>query len=187
MFLVSIVLDMLSRIRNRLRLPEHPFAKKPPPLHDAEKTSTRSSRHTECHTNNGVFVRDSIIGFADGLTVPFALTAGLSSLGSSKIVILGGLAELFAGSISMGLGAYLAAKTDRKRYEVEEKREREAIRKCPAVEEEEIHDIFSQYGLSRSASGEVVKRLKQDEDAWVKVMHKFDLLIRARRLMISSS
>ncbi|KAF9246720.1 hypothetical protein DTO006G1_8083 [Penicillium roqueforti] len=77
----------------------------------------------EKHFDSGEVMRDMIIGLADGMTVPFALTAGLSSLGSSKLVILGGLAELFSGSISMGLGAYLAAVTDRDHYENEEKRE----------------------------------------------------------------
>lgn len=95
------------------------FAKQPPPPKDTEKSSA-SSAHSEKHTGHSIFIRDSIIGFADGLTVPFALTAGLSSLGDVKIVVLGGLAELFAGSISMGLGAYLAAATEKKHYEVEE-------------------------------------------------------------------
>ena len=164
---VHSIVNMFARVRSRL--PEHPFAKKQPQVKDVEKASTPSSGHTERHANNGIFVRDSIIGFADGLTVPFALTAGLSSLGSSKIVILGGLAELFAGSISMGLGAFLAARTDRKHYEVEEKRERQEVKECPAAEEEEIYDIFNQYGIARTATAEVVKSLKEDEDAWVKV------------------
>lgn len=162
---------MFFKIPERFRLPKHPFAKKQPQLEDSEKGSSgsRSSGHSERHTKNGIFVRDSIIGFADGLTVPFALTAGLSSLGSSKIVILGGLAELFAGAISMGLGAYLAAKTDRKHYEVEEERERKEVKECPAAEEQEIYDILSQYSIPREATVGVVESLKKDEDAWVKV------------------
>ncbi|KAF2218701.1 VIT family-domain-containing protein [Elsinoe ampelina] len=71
-----------------------------------------------------VLIRDAVIGFSDGLTVPFALTAGLSSLGDSKLVILGGLAELFAGAISMGLGAVLASVTEKKRYEIMQAKER---------------------------------------------------------------
>lgn len=140
-------------------------------------TQSTSSGHAEGHSTNGIFVRDSIIGFADGLTVPFALTAGLSSLGSSKVVILGGLAELFAGSISMGLGAYLAAKTDLKHYEVEEKRERREVKDCPAAEEEEIYDIFDQYGIPRLASAGVVESLKKDEDAWVKARRSSPVLL----------
>lgn len=72
--------------------------------------------HAEHHSSNGDMIRDITIGFADGLTVPFALTAGLSSLGSTKLVVIGGLAELFSGMISMGLGAYLAAATERQHW-----------------------------------------------------------------------
>jgi len=88
--------------------------------------------------------------------VPFALTAGLSSLGNSKIVILGGLAELFAGSISMGLGAYLAASTERKHYEVEEERERREVKECPKAEEDEIYEILGRYGIARAEASGVV-------------------------------
>jgi vacuolar iron transporter family protein len=124
--------------------------------------------HAEGHAKHGTFVRDSIIGFADGLTVPFALTAGLSSLGSTKIVILGGLAELFAGSISMGLGAYLAAITEKKHYEVEERRERREVKDTPKAEEDEIYEIFEQYGISREECKGVVNGLKGNEDNWVR-------------------
>ncbi|KAK3619809.1 Protein ccc1, partial [Elasticomyces elasticus] len=107
---------------------------------EADKAAKRD--HKENHKGGGEFMKDCIIGFAEGFTVPFALSvrtlksvinwmkpkplhqAGLSSLGSARLVIVGGLAELFAGSISMGLGAYLAALADRKIYEVEELRER---------------------------------------------------------------
>jgi len=153
--------------------------------------------HTEHHTRHGELVRDSIIGFADGLTVPFALTAGLSAIGSSKLVILGGLAELFAGmkgskrssalssqltcpdctagSISMGLGAYLAAVTEKKHYEVEEERERREVKECPRAEEEEIYEIFDKYGISQSQSKGVVEGLKQNEDMWIRFMMDFEL------------
>lgn len=140
-----------------------------PPSSHSSSAPISGPTHSEHHARNGIFVRDSIIGFADGLTVPFALTAGLSSLGSSKIVILGGLAELFAGSISMGLGAFLAAKTDRKHYEVEEKRERREVRESPGEEEQEIYDILGEYSISREDSRGVVESLKRDEEAWVKV------------------
>ncbi|EME82964.1 uncharacterized protein MYCFIDRAFT_137140 [Pseudocercospora fijiensis CIRAD86] len=152
------------------RLSTARFAKKPPAIKDPEKNS-----HSEKHAANGIFVRDSIIGFADGLTVPFALTAGLSSLGSSKIVVIGGLAELFAGSISMGLGAYLAAVTDQKHYEVEEERERREVAECAAAEEEEIYEIFDQYGIARTSVVPVVDCLKKDVDMWVKFMMDFEL------------
>lgn len=133
------------------------------------------STHAERHTAHGEFVRDAIIGFADGLTVPFALTAGLSSLGSAKLVILGGLAELFAGSISMGLGAYLAAVTETKHYEVEEQRERREVKESPKAEEDEIYEIFEQYGITREEASGVVKGLKANEDMWVRFMMDFEL------------
>jgi vacuolar iron transporter family protein len=123
----------------------------------------------EKHASSGDTVRDIIIGFSDGLTVPFALTAGLSSLGSSKVVIVGGLAELFSGSISMGVGAYLAAVTDRDHYINEEKRERREVAMNPAAERQEIYDIFVDYGVNRAACQAVVDCLCRNEDNWVKV------------------
>lgn len=136
-----------------------------PSMSDSEKTGS----HKEKHTGNNVFIRDSIIGFADGLTVPFALTAGLTALGDSKVVYLAGLAELFAGSISMGLGAYLAAVTERKHYEVEERREWKEVKECPQAEQEEICEIFDRYGISRQASNRIVDELKVNEEMWVQV------------------
>jgi len=123
----------------------------------------------EKHSNSGEVIRDVIIGFADGLTVPFALTAGLSSLGSAKLVIIGGLAELFSGAISMGLGAYLAAVTDRDHYISEEKREREEVATKPEAEKEEIYEILEGYGIGREASGMVVKDLLLDNESWIRV------------------
>ncbi|KAK6440138.1 Protein ccc1 [Oleoguttula sp. CCFEE 5521] len=131
--------------------------------------------HKERHTAHTDLVRDVIIGFSDGLTVPFALTAGLSSLGSSKLVILGGLAELFSGAISMGLGAYLAGVTDKKHYEVERAREVQEVRETPHEEEEEIFELLGRYGVGREASAGVVESLKSNEDMWVKFMMDFEL------------
>jgi len=138
-------------------------------------TETDVSTHSEKHAEHGEFVRDSIIGFADGLTVPFALTAGLSSLGSPRLVIVGGLAELLAGSISMGLGAYLAAVTDKHHYDVEEERERREVKECPKAEEDEIYEIFEQYGVSREEAHGVVQGLKANEENWVRFMMDFEL------------
>ena len=139
------------------------------PTTTTEKMLPTVSAHKERHTGHGDLIRDSIIGFSDGLTVPFALTAGLSSLGSSRIVIVGGLAELFAGAISMGLGAFLAALTEKKHYEVEEAREREEVKKSPHAEEDEIYEIFEQYGIQRNESKGVVEGLKANEEQWVRV------------------
>ena len=130
---------------------------------------SQDNSHTERHSAYGAIVRDVIIGFADGLTVPFALTAGLSSLGSSKLVIIGGLAELFSGAISMGLGAYLASVTDRDHYISEEKRERAEVVEKPDDEKREIAEILERYGIGREASALVVRDLVADSDAWVRV------------------
>lgn len=139
-----------------------------PPQTPSTTSPTRST-HSENHTRHSGLIRDFIIGFSDGLTVPFALTAGLSSLGSSRLVILGGLAELFSGAISMGLGAFQAAITERKHYEVEEARERREVRETPAEEEEEVYEIFEQYGVERVEAKGVVEGLKGSEDMWVQV------------------
>nr|POE79883.1 vacuolar iron transporter 1 [Quercus suber] len=180
-------MDLKAAITNQPVLTSAP----PPPPAFEEKhlrpteqralSAEQSSPHVERHTSHGDLVRNSIIGFADGLTVPFALTAGLSALGSSRLVILGGLAELFAGAISMGLGAYLAAVTERKHYEVEERRERREIAECPAAEEEEIYGIFAQYGIARAECQGVVEALKANEDSWVRFMMDFELKLEAPR------
>ncbi|QIW97428.1 hypothetical protein AMS68_002946 [Peltaster fructicola] len=134
-----------------------------------------STEHKEKHSSSSELVRDCIIGMADGLTVPFALTAGLSALGSSRLVVIGGLAELFSGAISMGLGAYLASVTEKHHFDAEEKRERQEVLEKPAAEEEEIFEIFEQYGVSREAASSVVDALKVNEDMWVKFMMDFEL------------
>lgn len=141
---------------------------------DEESTLSRA-KHVEKHKGYGYLMRDCIIGFADGITVPFALTAGLSSLGQSKLVVLGGLAELFAGSISMGLGAWLAAVTEKQHYELEEAREWREVREKPTEEEEEIFDLFAEYGVDRQAARSVVTALKANEDQWVRFMMDFEL------------
>jgi VIT1/CCC1 family predicted Fe2+/Mn2+ transporter len=118
-------------------------------------------------------LRDVIIGFSDGVTVPFALTAGLSSLGSAKLVIMGGLAELFSGMISMGLGAYLAAVTERDHYR---SREDEARRdaKCGAdLQRADLAGVLSRYGVSREASASLLDELCADRERWVRFMMDF--------------
>ncbi|KAK2462252.1 hypothetical protein APHAL10511_005748 [Amanita phalloides] len=153
------------------------------PLSSAEKGNDSSSsfmkahKKFELHSNAADVIRDAIIGFADGLTVPFALTAGLSSLGSAKLVITGGLAELFSGAISMGLGAYLAAVTERDRYLSEEAREREEVATKPEAEKQEIHDIFAEYGIGKDASKAVVDDLVKDKENWIRFMMDFELKI----------
>lgn len=148
----------------------------------ASTNGASAAEHKEGHAGHGELVRDCIIGFADGLTVPFALTAGLSSLGSSKLVIVGGLAELFAGAISMGLGAYLAAVTELKHYGVEEAREHKEVIEKPEAEEEEIYEIFEEYGLERGEVAAVVGGLKRNPEMWVKFMMDFELKLEKPKL-----
>ncbi|GAM85469.1 hypothetical protein ANO11243_034760 [Dothideomycetidae sp. 11243] len=141
-------------------------------------TVTQPVSHRESHSLHNAIIRNIIVGFADGLTVPFALTAGLSSLGSSRLVILGGLAELVAGAISMGLGAYLAASTERKQYLAEERREHQEVVDKPGAEQEEIYDILAEYGLERERVKPLVDGLMTNPDMWVKFMMDFELKLQ---------
>lgn len=136
--------------------------------------------HAEAHSNNNNdLIRDITIGFADGLTVPFALTAGLSSLGSTKLVVIGGLAELFSGMISMGLGAYLAAATERQHWEAEYAREAWEVDHCPDRERDEIYEVLDKYGISRDAARPLVNELcvhdPKGKERWVQFMMDFEL------------
>ncbi|KAF5704420.1 CCC1 [Fusarium mundagurra] len=137
----------------------------------SEPERQRLERHT---TQNG-FIRDAIIGLADGLTVPFALTAGLSSIGSSKLVILGGVAELFAGSISMGLGAYLATITDAHHFEVEEAREQRQVTRTPHLESELLVNLFERYGITYQEISPIIENFRRNPHSWVKFMMDFEL------------
>lgn len=119
-------------------------------------------------SNITLILRDVIIGFADGLTVPFALTAGLSSLGSSKLVVIGGLAELLSGTISMGMGAYLAVITERDRYIGQEMLLRKSVSCRPEDERTGIIETLNGYGISREA-GESVIACLVPEDILTKV------------------
>ncbi len=132
--------------------------------------------HREEHFKGGNTIRDIVIGMSDGLTVPFALAAGISgAIAESHLVVTAGFAEIAAGSIAMGLGGYLAAKSDAEHYESEAKREQlEIIHKTPA-EEQEVYAIFSQYGVSQNESSPVVAALKRNPTAWKDFMMKFEL------------
>jgi len=132
--------------------------------------------HVESHFKSSELVRDVVIGMADGLTVPFALAAGLSgAVGSSHIVVLAGLAEIAAGSIAMGLGGYLAARGDVEHYSSEREREEREIVERTHDEEEEIYEIFEQYGVERAESDPVLAALKRNPKAWVDFMMRFEL------------
>jgi VIT1/CCC1 family predicted Fe2+/Mn2+ transporter len=132
--------------------------------------------HVETHFTAGEVVRDVVIGMSDGLTVPFALAAGLSgAVDATSIVVTAGLAEVAAGSIAMGLGGYLAAKGDAEHYESERAREQREVRDLPAHEAAEVAEIFRSYGLSDEESAPLVEALKQRPDAWVDFMMRFEL------------
>src|SRR5258707_15895242 len=124
--------------------------------------------HSEHHFTSGNFVRDIVIGMADGLTVPFALAAGLSgAVSSNRLIVIGGLAEIAAGSIAMGLGGYLAARGDAEHYEMERLREEREIKEIPEEEVAEVKRVFQNYGLPAKESMQVAESLSKHPDAWV--------------------
>ncbi len=132
--------------------------------------------HVEKHFTATAAVRDIVIGMSDGLTVPFALAAGLSgAVASAKIVVTAGLAEIAAGSIAMGLGGYLAAKTDAQHYASELAREHRETVELPDVETEEVADVFRSYGLSQEAVAPVVRAITSNQKRWVDFMMRFEL------------
>jgi len=135
-----------------------------------------ASPHVETHFQASETVRDVVIGMSDGLTVPFALAAGLTgALTKVHVVVIAGLAEIAAGSIAMGLGGYLAARTDRDHYMSERQRE---IRECielPEKETEEVAEVFRGYGMSEVEMQPVVKAICSDQKRWVDFMMRFEL------------
>jgi vacuolar iron transporter family protein len=132
--------------------------------------------HRETHFQSGDTVRDVVIGMSDGLTVPFALAAGLSgAVNSLHIIVLAGLAEIAAGSIAMGLGGYLAARGDAEHYQSERRREEREVVERRRDEEEEIYEIFDVYGVERHEATPVLSALKRNPKAWVDFMMRFEL------------
>jgi vacuolar iron transporter family protein len=136
----------------------------------------RTIYHREEHFKGGNTIRDIVIGMSDGLTVPFALAAGISgAIADTHLVVTAGFAEIAAGSIAMGLGGYLAARSDEDHFETEAKREQLEIIQKTQVEEQEIYDIFAQYGVTQDESSSVVKALKRNPALWKDFMMKFEL------------
>jgi VIT1/CCC1 family predicted Fe2+/Mn2+ transporter len=132
--------------------------------------------HIEKHFTASDTVRDIVIGMSDGLTVPFALAAGLSgAVDATRVVITAGLAEIAAGSIAMGLGGYLAAKTDAEHYASEMAREVRETEEVPEVEAEEVAGILREQGLSHSTVASAVQSICSDRERWVRFMMKFEL------------
>ena len=132
--------------------------------------------HTEHHFTSTEVVRDIVIGMSDGLTVPFALAAGLSgTVRSAHIVVIAGLAEIAAGSIAMGLGGYLAARMELEHYHAEEQREFLETQEKPEREAEEVAELFQSYGMSEEQVRPVVDAIRRDTRRWVDFMMRFEL------------
>ena len=130
----------------------------------------------EEHLKSSEFISDIVIGMSDGLTVPFALAAGLSgAVDSNSLVITAGIAEIVAGSIAMGLGGYLSGVTEQHHYENELRREYEEVERVPEKELEEVKEVFADYGLSPESQHLIAVELSKDKDKWVDFMMKFEL------------
>lgn len=132
--------------------------------------------HVETHFTAGDAVRDVVIGMSDGLTVPFALAAGLTgAISQTHLIVTAGLAEIAAGSIAMGLGGYLAARSDAEHYAHEQAREEREVVEIPEAEAQEVRDIFQTYGLSAEECAAVVASLRRRPRDWVAFMMRFEL------------
>lgn len=135
-----------------------------------------SPKHKEEHLYSSAFITDIVIGMSDGLTVPFALAAGLSgAVQSNGIVITAGIAEIVAGSIAMGLGGYLAGKTEQEHFQSELKREYEEVETIPEKEKDEVKAVFAEYGLNEQTQIIIAEELAKDKNKWVDFMMKYEL------------
>lgn len=135
--------------------------------------------HVEKHFTASETVRDIVIGMSDGLTVPFALAAGLSAIASSGVVVTAGFAEIAAGSIAMGLGGYLAARSDAEHYASELAREYDEIETKTDFEIAETEEIFTSYGLTKKESQPLVDAIQKRPKDWVDFMMRFELGLEA--------
>ncbi len=131
--------------------------------------------HHEHHFRSSNVVRDVVIGMADGLTVPFALAAGLSAVAASKVIVVAGLAEIAAGSIAMGLGGYLAARSDAEYYISERAREEAEVIEKPGDERAEVQEILETYGLTDEQIQPILTHFESKPKAWVDWMMRFEL------------
>jgi len=146
--------------------------------------------HIERHFTGSETVRDIVIGMSDGLTVPFALAAGLSgAISTTSIIVTAGLAEIAAGSIAMGLGGYMAAKSDAEHYLSERAREEAEVREKADIEAGEVAEVFQSYGLTTEESKPIVDALRKRPQAWVDFMMRFELALEKpdpKRAVISA-
>ncbi|MEO5500795.1 MAG: VIT1/CCC1 transporter family protein [Ginsengibacter sp.] len=138
--------------------------------------STKIASHHEEHLESSDLLRDVVIGMSDGLTVPFALAAGLTgAVSNSSIIVIAGIAEIVAGSIAMGLGGYLAGRTEQDHYDSELKREYEEVERVPEKEKDEVKEFFEKIGLSEELQIKATEEIAQDKKQWVDFMMKFEL------------
>ena len=146
--------------------------------------------HTERHFTSGAVVRDIVIGMSDGLTVPFALAAGLTgAVNTTGIIVTAGLAEIAAGSIAMGLGGYLAAKSDAEHYTKEREREKKEVAEIPHEEMREVAEVFQAYGLTEDETWPIVQALRRQPKNWIDFMMRFELGLEKpdpRRALVSA-
>lgn len=132
--------------------------------------------HIEKHLKSSDFITDMVIGMSDGLTVPFALAAGLSgAVSSNTIVITAGTSEIVAGCIAMGLGGYLAGKTEQEHYQSELKREYEEVENVPEKELIEVKEVFAEFGIDEEGQMLLATQLSKDKTKWVNFMMKYEL------------
>ncbi len=137
---------------------------------------TDTHLHHEDHLKSSDLLTDIVIGMSDGLTVPFALAAGLSGVvDSTSVIIVAGIAEIAAGSIAMGLGGFLAGKTEQDHYNSELKKEYWEVDNLPEKEKEEVREFFEQLGLSKDVQDKAVGELTKNKDRWVDFMMKYEL------------
>jgi vacuolar iron transporter family protein len=136
--------------------------------------------HVERHFTAGDRVRDIVIGMSDGLTVPFALAAGLSgAVASSRLIVTAGFAEVAAGSIAMGLGGYLAARGDAEHYASELAREEQEIRDVPEVEVAEVANVLTTYGVGVTEAQTIAEAMRARPEKWRDFMMRFELGLEA--------
>lgn len=138
--------------------------------------ASKSVQHGERHSTSTETVRDIVIGMSDGLTVPFALAAGLSgAVHTLHIIVIGGLAEIAAGSIAMGLGGYLAARTDAEHYIAELRREQREVDGKPEAESEEVRAVLVGYGVQPETARQATAEITGDRQTWIDFMMRFEL------------
>lgn len=138
--------------------------------------ATPDSIHHEQHLRSSDMISDIVIGMSDGLTVPFALAAGLSgAVANSSLVVTAGIAEIVAGSIAMGLGGYLAGRTEADHYESERRRETREVETMPEREKEEVRDVFARMGLNSDLQKVIADELAKDKTKWIDFMMQYEL------------